>query len=67
MAWYQCSCGYLKEMTPKFGDTITSVIHLHHSARVDGTAAISWMEEISVPNSADLDHRGPISESQSGA
>jgi len=58
MAWYQCSCGLLKEVTPRFGDTITSVIHLHRRERVDGTAAVVWMKEIGGPISADLDQPG---------
>jgi hypothetical protein len=46
MAWYRCSCGALKEEMPRLGDTIVSVYHLHRSARVDGTAALFWMEEV---------------------
>ena len=46
MAWYQCSCGFLKEVTPQFGDTVASVIHLHRAARLDGTAALVRMEEV---------------------
>ncbi len=46
MAWYRCSCGALKEETPRLGDTIVSVYHLHPSARVDGTAAVVRMEEV---------------------
>jgi len=33
-------------MRPQIGDTITSVCHLHRSARLDGTSAIIRMEEI---------------------
>jgi len=58
MAWYQCSCGFLQEMTPRLGDAITSVNHLHRSARLDGTAKIIRMEEISLPVTGDPDHRG---------
>jgi hypothetical protein len=46
MSWYQCSCGFMTEMTPRFGDTITSVIHLHRSARVDGGSGVVRMEEV---------------------
>lgn len=46
MAWYRCSCGALKEETPRLGDVIVSVYHLHPSARLDGRAAIVRMEEI---------------------
>ena len=64
MAWYQCSCGFRKEVPPQFGDTVTSVIHLHRCARVDGTSAVAWMKEISVPVSADLDHPGTVRQHQ---
>jgi hypothetical protein len=46
MAWDLCACAWLKEVTPQYGDTITSVIHLHRSARWDGPAAVARMEEI---------------------
>ena len=46
MAWYVCSCGALKEETPRVGDAIVSVYHLHRSARFDGTAALVRMEEM---------------------
>ena len=49
MAWYQCSCGALKEETPQLGDTIVSIYHLHHSARFDGGSAIVRMQEIPAP------------------
>jgi len=49
MAWYQCSCGFLKELAPKPGSVITSVSHLHRSTRLDGTASIVRMEEIGEP------------------
>lgn len=51
MAWYQCSCGALKEETPHLGDTLVSVYHVHRSARLDGGSAIVRMEQISVPPS----------------
>lgn len=54
MAWYQCSCGFRKEITPRLGDTITSACHLHRSTRLDGSAAIVRMEEISAALAADL-------------
>lgn len=54
MAWYQCSCGFRKEITPRLGDTITSACHLHRSTRLDGSAAIVRMEEISTALAADL-------------
>lgn len=46
MAWYLCSCGALKEETPRVGDCIVSVYHLHRSARLDGAAAVVRMEEV---------------------
>jgi hypothetical protein len=49
MAWYQCSCGVLKEISPQLGETVTSVNHLHRSARLDGTATIARMEETPEP------------------
>jgi hypothetical protein len=55
MSWYRCSCGFRKEITPRLGDTITSVCHLHRSARLDGSAAIVRMEEIAAAFVADLD------------
>ena len=52
MSWFQCSCGFISEMTPRLGDTIVSVIHLHRSARVDGSSGVVHMEEIADPFSA---------------
>ncbi len=49
MGWYQCSCGFVTEMAPRFGDTIVAVIHLHRSARVDGGSGVLRMEEIADP------------------
>jgi hypothetical protein len=49
MSRYQCSCGFISETTPRFGDTIVSVIHLHRAARVDGSSGIVHMEEIADP------------------
>ncbi len=49
MSWYQCSCGFISEMTPRLGDTIVSVIHLHRAARVDGSSGLVHMEEIAAP------------------
>ncbi len=49
MGWYRCSCGFITEATPRFGDSIVSVSHLHKAARVDGTALIVRMEEIPDP------------------
>lgn len=49
MAWYRCSCGALKEATPRFGDTIVSIYHLHRSARLDGGSDAVPMEEVSAP------------------
>jgi hypothetical protein len=54
MAWYQCSCGFRKEITPRLGDTITSACHLHRSTRLDGSSAIVRMKEISTAFPADL-------------
>jgi hypothetical protein len=52
MSWYQCSCGFISEMTPRHGVTIVSVIHLHRAARVDGSSGVVHMEEIDDPFSA---------------
>jgi hypothetical protein len=49
MGWYRCSCGFTIEATPRLGDSIVSVNHLHRAARVDGTSAIVRMEEILDP------------------
>ena len=49
MGWYRCSCGFTIKATPRFGDSIVSVNHLHRAARVDGTSAIVRMEEIPGP------------------
>jgi hypothetical protein len=49
MAWYRCSCGALREETPRIGDSIVSVYHLHHSARLNGGSAIVLMEEVPSP------------------
>ena len=49
MGWYRCSCGFITEARPRFGDSIVSVSHLHGAARVDGTSSIARMEEISDP------------------
>ena len=46
MGWYQCSCGFQKEVAPQLDNSIISVHHLHRSARVDGTSAIVRMEEM---------------------
>ena len=49
MAWYRCSCGTLSEKTPRLGDSIVSVYHLHHATRLDGGSAIVLMEEVPAP------------------
>jgi hypothetical protein len=49
MGWYRCSCGFMTEATPRFGDSIVSVSHLHRAAQVDGTSSIVRMEEIAGP------------------
>lgn len=49
MSWYQCPCGFVTEATPRFGDSITSVSHLHRGTRLDGTSSIVRMDEISDP------------------
>ncbi len=49
MRWYQCSCGFRKEETPRLGDTIVSVYHLHRATRLDGGSSIARMEEIPAP------------------
>ena len=49
MAWYRCECGFITQVTPRRGNVIASVNHLHRSARVDGTSAIVRMEESRTP------------------
>jgi len=49
MAWYRCSCGALREKTPRIGDAIVSVYHLHGSTRLDGGSTIILMEEVPAP------------------
>jgi hypothetical protein len=49
MSWYQCSCGFTTEMTPRFGDTIVSVIHLHRSAHIGGSSGTRRMEKVADP------------------
>ena len=49
MAWYRCECGFITQVTPRPGNVIASVNHLHRSARVDGTSAIVRMEESRTP------------------
>ena len=49
MAWYRCSCGTLKEATPRFGEAIVSIYHLHRSTRLDGGSSIVLMEEVPAP------------------
>jgi hypothetical protein len=49
MGWYRCSCGFMAKATPRFGDSIVSVSHLHQAGRVDGTSSIVRMEEITDP------------------
>ncbi len=46
MGWYQCSCGLLTEKTAQLGEAVTSVYHLHRARRLDGSAALTRMEEI---------------------
>lgn len=53
MGWYRCTCGFMTEATPRIGDSIASVSHLHRATRLDGTASIVRMEEIQAPA---LDH-----------
>jgi len=49
VSWYQCPCGFVTEATPRFGDSIASVSHLHQATRLDGTSSIVRMDEISDP------------------
>jgi hypothetical protein len=49
MGWYRCSCGFITEARPRFGNSIVSVSHLHQASRVDGTSSIARMEEIPDP------------------
>ena len=53
MAWYRCECGFITQVTPRPGNVIASVNHLHRSARVDGTSAIVRMEESRTPITGD--------------
>jgi hypothetical protein len=46
MSWYRCSCGFVAELTPRFGNTIVSVTHLHRAAHVDGSSVPERMVEI---------------------
>jgi|SRR6266513_5016977 len=66
VALFQCSCGVRVEMEPRFGEVITSVSHLHRSARLDGTTAIVRMEEIRVPGAVDSAHLAESTPSRSG-
>jgi hypothetical protein len=49
MGWYRCSCGFITEARPRFGNSIVSVSHLHRASRLDGTSSIARMEEIPDP------------------
>jgi hypothetical protein len=49
VSWYQCTCGFVAEATPRFGDSIASVNHLHRATRLDGTSSIVRMDEILDP------------------
>lgn len=49
MGWYRCSCGFITEVRPRFGNSIVSVSHLHRASRLDGTSSIGRMEEIQDP------------------
>lgn len=53
MAWYRCECGFITQVTPRPGNVIASVNHLHRSARVDGTSAIVRMEESRTPTAGE--------------
>jgi hypothetical protein len=50
MRYYRCSCGFRTEQTPRLGDTLISVYHLHHATRLDGSSSIVRMEEVSFPS-----------------
>ena len=52
MSWYQCSCGFVMEMMPHFGGELVSILHVHRSARLDGTSALVSMVEIRRPFAA---------------
>jgi len=52
MAWYQCSCGFLTEESPRYGEVVVSVYHLHPGARLDGGSAAVRMGERPDPVSA---------------
>jgi hypothetical protein len=67
MAWYRCECGYLADVTPRPGNVIASVNHLHRSARVDGTSVIVRMEESRTPITGDAAGEGEPAEQQIAA
>jgi hypothetical protein len=48
MVWFRCACGALKEATPRFGDSIVSIYHLHRSERLDGGSTLVQMEEVAL-------------------
>jgi len=49
VAWYRCPCGFMAEATPRFGDSIVSVSHLHRATRADRVSSIVRMEEMPDP------------------
>lgn len=52
MSCYQCPCGFVTAMTPRFGGEIVSIMHLHRSALIDGSSAVVPMVEIPCPSAA---------------
>ena len=67
MAWYRCECGFLTKVTPRPGNVIASVNHLHRSARVDGTSAIVRMEESRTPIAGDAADGSEVAEQRIAA
>jgi len=54
MSHYRCSCGFRAELTPRLGDAIVSVIHLHRAARIDGSSVPERMVQTLQPVKPDL-------------
>jgi hypothetical protein len=67
MAWYRCECGFFTQVTPRPGNVIASVNHLHRSARVDGTSAIVRMEESRTPTAGETAAGAEVAEQRIAA
>jgi len=42
---FQCTCGFMIDVTPQIGDSVVSAYHLHKGPRLDGGSSIIRMEE----------------------